>query len=79
MPKPVFACSEQMRLRERQKALIAAYGDVVKVLDSVSSYGDFVETYERAEGVRLLFDRARAELLNHVRDHGCEVANETST
>jgi hypothetical protein len=52
---------------------------MVTLLDTVSSYRDFVEKYERAEKVRLLFERACAELLNHVQEHGCEMVFETST
>jgi len=52
---------------------------MVTLLDTVSSYADFVETYELAEKARVLFDRARAELLKHVQEHGCEMASETAT
>jgi hypothetical protein len=30
--------------------------------------------YERAEGVRLQFIRARSDLDNHIQQHGCTVA-----
>jgi hypothetical protein len=52
---------------------------MVTLLDTVSSYADFVETYELAEKVRVLFERAQAELLNHVQEHRCEIASETVT
>jgi hypothetical protein len=49
---------------------------MVALLDTVSSHGDFMETYELAEKVRVLFERAQAELLNHVQEYGCEMVSE---
>jgi len=78
MRRTVFACSEEVRLRERYYSLILTYREMVTLLDNASSYGDVVETYGRAEKVRLLFDSARAEFLNHVQEHGCEVTLESA-
>jgi hypothetical protein len=40
-------------------------------LDRVSDHSAFEEAHERAEGVRLLFVDARAELHKHMEQHGC--------
>jgi len=46
---------------------------MVVALDGLSSH-EFAESYERAEGVRLLFVRARFHLENHIQEHGCMLA-----
>jgi len=59
------SCAEQQRLRERYHTAIRAYKEMISALDRVSSPAEFDEVYERAEGVRLLFDVARNELKKH--------------
>ena len=64
-------CVEQKLLRERYYAALRSYWEVLTALEGVSNYTEFVEAYERAEGVRLLFVRARLDLEDHIREHGC--------
>jgi len=42
-------------------------------LDHASTHREFEEAHERAEGVRRLFVGARAELLEYMEHHGCEL------
>jgi hypothetical protein len=46
---------------------------MVIVLDEHANRRDFVKTYERAEGIRFQFERARDELQRHMNQHGCEM------
>jgi hypothetical protein len=46
---------------------------MLTALEVASSYREFAESYERAEGVRLLFVRARLDLEDHIREHCCMV------
>lgn len=59
----------------RYYAAIKAYQEMIAVLEDLSHPGEFEEAYARAEGVRFLFVRARNELEEHVREHGCELAD----
>ena len=67
------ACVERERLRERYKAAIRAYRDMITVLDYVLSQREFEETYEVAEKARWEFVRARVALQGHVAEHGCSL------
>ena len=73
-----MACPEMERLQQQYRRALAAYWEMVTLLDNVSSFCDFEEAYELAEGVRLLFDRARVELHEHIEQHGCTMAGEAS-
>src|SRR5215471_16960481 len=76
----VSECSEKARLRRLCRAYLLTYWETMHRLDHVSTYREFEETHERAEGVRLLFDRARTEFHSHMEQHGCEMlcsSNET--
>jgi hypothetical protein len=44
---------------------------MVPTPDAVSTRREFEEAYERAEGVRVAFIRARFELRDHIERHGC--------
>jgi len=68
------SCAEEHRLRERYHIAIRAYREMMAALDKVSNQAEFEEVYERAEGVRLLFDVARKELGKHLLIHRCLVA-----
>jgi hypothetical protein len=76
---PASECAEQRMLREKYKAALKTYWEMVPTLDIASTHLDFEEAYERAEGVRLLFARAKTELMDHIRQHGCEIAGEASS
>ena len=70
---PTSECAEQKLLRERYSATLKAYWEMVTALDSVSTHNEFQEAYERAEGIRLLFVRTRSDLVDHIREHGCDL------
>ena len=71
--QPVPECSEKERLRRRCRAYLLAYWDMTNGLDHASTHREFEEAHERAEGVRRLFVGARAELLEYMEHHGCEL------
>ena len=71
--QPLPECSEKERLRRRCRAYLLAYWEMMHRLDHVSTHGEFEEAHERAQGVRLLFLGARAELHSHMEQHGCEL------
>ena len=58
----VLACVERKRLLHEYHECLKAYSEMVTVLDEHATCRDFAKTYERAEGIRLQFERARAEL-----------------
>ena len=71
--QPVSECSEKERLRRRCRAYLLVYWETMHRLDLVSTHREFEEAHERAQGVRLLFLGARAELHSHMEQHGCEL------
>jgi hypothetical protein len=71
--QPLSGCAEERVLQERYQAALRSYWEGLTALEAVSNYKDFIEAYERAEGVRLLFARAKLELENHTREHGCSM------
>lgn len=68
---PTTECPEQKLLRERYAAATQAYREMILALEQASTPKEFTEMYERAEGVRLVFVRARLDVENHIREHGC--------
>ncbi len=50
---------------------VRAYIAVAIALDGLSSHQEFEEAYQRAEEVRLEFEHARADLNQHMQEHGC--------
>jgi hypothetical protein len=68
---PSSECDVQRVLREKYNAALITYWEMVTALERASTSQDFQETFERAEGVRLLFAAARLDLENHIREHGC--------
>ena len=61
---------ERKRLLHRYHECLVAYSEMATFLDAHATYRDFVKTYERAEDIRLQFERARAELHGHMDQHG---------
>jgi hypothetical protein len=49
---------------------------MVTLLDQVTTFGEFEDTYERAQGVHMLFLSARTRLRDHIKQHGCEIPDE---
>ena len=69
--EPESDCPELLQLRTMYANAIRAYRDVIAILDHVSTDREFEQAYERAEAARLLFIRARFNLLYHIQEHGC--------
>jgi hypothetical protein len=74
---PTSKCAEERALRERYDAALKAYRKIVTALDGVSGR-EFEDAYERAEGIHLLFVRARFDLRYHIQEHGCVVVEEAA-
>ncbi len=72
-PKP--PCSERERLAEQYRTASKIYKDATASLAAVSP-DQFEETYQHAEGVRMIFERARADLEEHIQQHGCEAPDQ---
>jgi len=53
------------------RVAVRAYIAVAIALDGLSSHQEFEEAYQRAEEVRLEFEHARADLNQHMQEHGC--------
>jgi hypothetical protein len=68
---PSSECEIQRVLRENYYAALVTYWEMVTALESASTSQEFQETYERAEGVRLIFVSARLDLESHIREHDC--------
>jgi hypothetical protein len=69
---PELVCPEKERLDRRYRACLLAYWEAATLFDSVTDEREFQEVSERAEGARLLFLCARAELQRHLEQHGYE-------
>jgi hypothetical protein len=71
-------CTEQQTLWERYNAAVVSYWEMVAAMERVSTPSEFVNAYERAEDVRLLFARALTDLSNHLQRHGCGLMEEAA-
>ena len=74
---PTSECAEERALRERYDAALKAYRETVVALSGASGR-EFEDAYERAEGTRLRFVRARFDLRYHIQEHGCVLVEEAA-
>jgi len=51
----------------------SVWGDDAQTRPRIHANRELQEAHERAEGVRLLFLSARADLHKHMEHHGCEM------
>ena len=74
---PTSECAQERTLRQRYDAALKAYREMIAALGGVSGR-EFEDAYERAEGTRLRFVRARFDLRYHIQEHGCVLVEEAA-
>jgi hypothetical protein len=65
-------CPQRDSHLERYHDAIRAYREAVARLDADLVSHEFEAVHKRAEETRSAFERTREELMNHVKNHGCD-------
>jgi hypothetical protein len=69
---PRVPCPQAEALLVEYHGAVRAYREAVTGLDADLQHQEFESAHRRAEEARIIFERRREELLQHLYVHGCQ-------